>query len=180
MSDVIWPESSCSRKPASWRNRRHNGNRDWKVFFCAWAKAHEEKKLHDLWQIHRIYMHHASICYPMLYIYAILHSRSGLSFFGSTLERWTTPSVRSVRRPRSFDESEESAKESRKKPLLVALVASPLRSYATFHQGRRSQRHKTITYSYYIYIYLYLECVRMDILQVHIESHWVIECHIHE
>jgi len=34
----------------------------------------------------------ASICYPMLYlcyIYAILHSRSVLSFFGSTLDRWT-------------------------------------------------------------------------------------------
>ena len=40
---VIWPESSCSRKPAS-RNRRHNGNRDW-LAQNGWPM----KKVHDLW-----------------------------------------------------------------------------------------------------------------------------------
>ena len=35
-------------------------------FWSAWAKAHEEKKLHDLWQIHRIYM--LSYAISMLYL----------------------------------------------------------------------------------------------------------------
>ena len=118
----------------------------------------------------------ASICYPMLYLCYPSQSQC-LVFFRIDAGPLDTISVRH----RSFDESDESAVaraaaiachnltkiykddiDGKPRCFLVAMVSvwsvgsvwSPLlwEVRFSFHQGRRSQRHKTITYSYYIYI----------------------------
>jgi hypothetical protein len=83
VSDVIWPESSCSRKPASWRNRRHNGNRDWKVLKCM-GKGPWRKEI--AWSLTNTSHLYAILCY--IYAISMLSFTVAVSCLFSD-RRWT-------------------------------------------------------------------------------------------
>lgn len=167
VSDVIWPESSCSRKPASWRESKTQWKSWLEGFFLCMGKGPWRKEI--TWSLTNTSHLYASICYISMLSFTVAVS----CLFSD--RRWSAGHHRFLRRlvpltsPRSPRKSRSSCCWSVWSPLLWEV-----RDFSPRQKIAETQNN------YIQLLYIYLEWVRMDILQVHIESHWVIECHIHE